>query len=130
MCACEHGHIEIANMLLEQPDIDVETSDNVSMTARWIIGEIYNIYSHDDQQDGSTALSIALENGHKEIAVRIYSHCKALREGKVCVYGFDQMLYSTEFVVILFRPTVLLQNRDGARKRKPNRPRNTKTGTM
>lgn len=51
MCACEHGHVEIVKLLLKQPKIDASLMDC-------------------DQQ---TALSIAVENGHKEIGIVLYN---------------------------------------------------------
>ncbi|XP_018601442.1 KN motif and ankyrin repeat domain-containing protein 3 isoform X1 [Scleropages formosus] len=52
MCACEHGRAEIVSLLLEQSDCDISIVDN----------------------DGSNALSIALEASHNDIAVLLYAH--------------------------------------------------------
>ncbi|TSL97295.1 KN motif and ankyrin repeat domain-containing protein 3 [Bagarius yarrelli] len=52
MCASEHGRAEIVSLLLEQPGCDIAIVDN----------------------DGSNALSIALEASHNDIAVLLYAH--------------------------------------------------------
>ncbi|XP_061603538.1 KN motif and ankyrin repeat domain-containing protein 1-like [Phyllopteryx taeniolatus] len=52
MCASEHGHAAMVKLLLDQPDCDAELTDS----------------------DDSTALSIALEAGHNDIAVLLYAH--------------------------------------------------------
>ncbi|KHJ82617.1 hypothetical protein OESDEN_17689 [Oesophagostomum dentatum] len=52
MCAAEHGHKDIVKLLLAQPGIDAALTDC----------------------DSSTALSIAVENGHRDIGVLIYAH--------------------------------------------------------
>ncbi|XP_070194306.1 serine-rich adhesin for platelets-like isoform X4 [Littorina saxatilis] len=52
MCACEHGHAAIAQMLLAQPGCDANLMDN----------------------ENSTALSIAMEADHKDIGVILYKH--------------------------------------------------------
>lgn len=46
------GHKEIVKLLLAQPEIDASIPDF----------------------EGSTALSIAVENGHRDIGVLIYTH--------------------------------------------------------
>ncbi|KAG0422649.1 hypothetical protein HPB47_001539 [Ixodes persulcatus] len=51
MCAAEHGYIEIVRALLAHPDTEVCLADN----------------------DGSTALTIAMEAGHKDTALLIYA---------------------------------------------------------
>ena len=43
MCAAEHGHIEIVKLLMQHPDINLSATDN----------------------DGLTALSVAMEAGHR-----------------------------------------------------------------
>lgn len=45
MCAAEHGHTELVKILLKQPKIDASLMDC----------------------DNQTALSIAVENGHRDI---------------------------------------------------------------
>ncbi|XP_061634640.1 KN motif and ankyrin repeat domain-containing protein 3 [Phyllopteryx taeniolatus] len=52
MCASEHGRAEIVKLLLEQPGCDIAIVDN----------------------DGSNALSIALEASHNDTAVLLYAH--------------------------------------------------------
>ncbi|KAM4629149.1 KN motif and ankyrin repeat domain-containing protein 3 isoform 1-T2 [Polymixia lowei] len=52
MCASEHGRAEIVSLLLEQPGCDISIIDN----------------------DGSNALSIALEASHNDTAVLLYAH--------------------------------------------------------
>ncbi|XP_026867133.2 KN motif and ankyrin repeat domain-containing protein 3 isoform X1 [Electrophorus electricus] len=52
MCASEHGRAGIVSVLLEQPACDISIVDN----------------------DGSNALSIALEASHNDIAVLLYAH--------------------------------------------------------
>uniref|UniRef100_A0A8C7ZI64 KN motif and ankyrin repeat domains 3 n=1 Tax=Oryzias sinensis TaxID=183150 RepID=A0A8C7ZI64_9TELE len=52
MCASEHGRAEIVKLLLEQPGCDISIVDN----------------------DGSNALSIALEAAHNDTAVLLYAH--------------------------------------------------------
>ncbi|XP_018548513.1 KN motif and ankyrin repeat domain-containing protein 2-like [Lates calcarifer] len=52
MCASEHGRAEIVKLLLEQPGCDISIMDN----------------------DGSNALSIALEASHNDTAVLLYAH--------------------------------------------------------
>uniref|UniRef100_A0A8C5XBP1 KN motif and ankyrin repeat domain-containing protein 2 n=1 Tax=Microcebus murinus TaxID=30608 RepID=A0A8C5XBP1_MICMU len=51
MCACEHGHREIAGLLLAVPSCDISLAD----------------------RDGSTALVVALDAGQSEIASMLYS---------------------------------------------------------
>uniref|UniRef100_A0A3B3ZCJ4 KN motif and ankyrin repeat domain-containing protein 2 n=1 Tax=Periophthalmus magnuspinnatus TaxID=409849 RepID=A0A3B3ZCJ4_9GOBI len=53
MCACEHGHVDIVRQLLSVSGCDATLTDN---------------------QDGSTALSIALEASQNDIAVLLYAH--------------------------------------------------------
>jgi len=52
MCAAEHGQKEIVRILLNRPNIDASLTDC----------------------DSQTALSIAVENQHRDIAVLIYAH--------------------------------------------------------
>ncbi|XP_059144239.1 uncharacterized protein LOC131931458 isoform X2 [Physella acuta] len=52
MCACEHGSIEIVNFLLSQPNINATITDN----------------------ENSSALTIAMEAGHKDLGVILYKH--------------------------------------------------------
>uniref|UniRef100_UPI00398F61B4 KN motif and ankyrin repeat domain-containing protein 3 n=1 Tax=Pristiophorus japonicus TaxID=55135 RepID=UPI00398F61B4 len=52
MCACEHGRAEIVKVLLDQPDCNISLTDN----------------------DGSNALSVALQASNKDIAVLLYAH--------------------------------------------------------
>jgi ankyrin repeat protein len=52
MCAAEHGHKDIAKMLLKCSNIDASLTDC----------------------DNQTALSIAVQQGHKALAVLIYAH--------------------------------------------------------
>ncbi|XP_061555270.1 KN motif and ankyrin repeat domain-containing protein 1b [Phycodurus eques] len=52
MCASEHGHAAMVKLLLDRPDCDAALTDS----------------------DDSTALSIALEAGHNDIAVLLYAH--------------------------------------------------------
>nr|XP_057928243.1 KN motif and ankyrin repeat domain-containing protein 3 [Doryrhamphus excisus] len=52
MCASEHGRAEIVKLLLEQPGCNIAIVDN----------------------DGSNALSIALEASHNDTAVLLYAH--------------------------------------------------------
>ncbi|XP_019406175.1 PREDICTED: KN motif and ankyrin repeat domain-containing protein 3 isoform X1 [Crocodylus porosus] len=52
MCACEHGRVETVRLLLAQPACDLSIVDN----------------------DGNNAVAIALEAGHSNIAVLMYTH--------------------------------------------------------
>ncbi|XP_077479633.1 KN motif and ankyrin repeat domain-containing protein 1-like [Stigmatopora argus] len=52
MCASEHGHAAMVQLLLDRPECDADLTDG----------------------DNSTALSIALEAGHNDIAVLLYAH--------------------------------------------------------
>lgn len=52
MCACEHGRVETVRLLLAQPACDISIVDN----------------------DGNNAMAIALEAGHSNIAVLMYTH--------------------------------------------------------
>ncbi|XP_037121043.1 KN motif and ankyrin repeat domain-containing protein 1-like, partial [Syngnathus acus] len=65
MCASEHGHAAMVKLLLDQPECDDALTDS----------------------DDSTALSIALEAGHNDIAVLLYAHAnfaKAHAEAHHC----------------------------------------------
>lgn len=79
MCACEHGHVDIVRQLLSVPGCDATLTDNVSpkfyspfstLIAVLIDCQIRSCCS----QDGSTALSIALEASQNDIAVLLYAH--------------------------------------------------------
>merc|ERR1712156_616520 len=48
MCAAEHGHLEIVKVLMQHPDININATDN----------------------DGLSALSVAMEAGHRGAALR------------------------------------------------------------
>lgn len=52
MCACEHGHLNIAKRLLLEPECDPSMEDN----------------------EGSTALSIAMQRNFKDLALLIYGN--------------------------------------------------------
>ncbi|NXH21871.1 KANK3 protein, partial [Bucco capensis] len=52
MCACEHGRGETVKLLLAQPTCDIAIVDS----------------------DGNNAVAIALEAGHNDIAVLLYTH--------------------------------------------------------
>lgn len=52
MCACEHGHLNIAKRLLLEPECDPSIEDN----------------------EGSTALSIAMQRNFKDLALLIYGN--------------------------------------------------------
>ncbi|NXG55550.1 KANK3 protein, partial [Hemiprocne comata] len=52
MCACEHGRLETVKLLLAQPTCDISIVDS----------------------DGNNAVAIALEAGHSNIAVLLYTH--------------------------------------------------------
>ncbi|XP_077398882.1 KN motif and ankyrin repeat domains 1-like [Vanacampus margaritifer] len=65
MCASEHGHAAMVKLLLDRPECDAALTDS----------------------DDSTALSIALEAGHNDIAVLLYAHAnfaKAHAEAHHC----------------------------------------------
>ncbi|XP_077352676.1 KN motif and ankyrin repeat domain-containing protein 2-like [Festucalex cinctus] len=65
MCASEHGHAAMVKLLLDQPECDAALTDS----------------------DDSTALSIALDAGHNDIAVLLYAHAnfsKAHSEAHHC----------------------------------------------
>lgn len=83
MCASEHGHADIVKLLLAQPGADATLSDGVSPVAarpqnpkhslsRKMTFESIGTFRF--VQDESNALSIALEAGHKDIAVLLYAH--------------------------------------------------------
>lgn len=97
MCASEHGHVEIVKLLLAQPGCDATLSDSVSYdlshfkevkekckkseaaaihiaTFRCRQTPAVNNFVVFLSQDESNALSIALEAGHKDIAVLLYAH--------------------------------------------------------
>lgn len=81
MCACEHGHVDIVRQLLSVPGCDATLTDNVS---RVVLLPFLNLDSRlvcqihlppvCCSQDGSTALSIALEASQNDIAVLLYAH--------------------------------------------------------
>ena len=52
MCAAEHGHAEIVKVLMTHPDININATDN----------------------DGLSALSVAMEAGHRDIGVLLYAN--------------------------------------------------------
>lgn len=100
MCACEHGHVDIVRQLLSVPGCDATLTDNVSIyfpcvfffcsvlvflffvcmfvsfvlflviLPKPIISPLFSLIL----QDGSTALSIALEASQNDIAVLLYAH--------------------------------------------------------
>ena len=108
MCACEHGHLNIAKRLLLEPHCDASIEDNVSFShatfqdallvkvAYRIDVTAWNIYSMNFtyaqwqtscwlmtfvslfvvilQQEGSTALSIAMQRNFKDLALLIYGN--------------------------------------------------------
>lgn len=84
MCACEHGHVDIVRQLLSVPGCDATLTDNVS---RYFPSSFLslslscrcdkscpNSLPSRFLQDGSTALSIALEASQNDIAVLLYAH--------------------------------------------------------
>lgn len=80
MCASEHGHVEIVKLLLAQPGCDATLSDSVSERDddddehRGFSFQCFQLNFNPLFQDESSALSIALEAGHKDIAVLLYAH--------------------------------------------------------
>ena len=52
MCAAEHGHMDLVKHLLQQPETNVLAKDN----------------------DGLTALSVAMEAGHRDVGVLLYAN--------------------------------------------------------
>ncbi len=92
MCACEHGHVDIVRQLLSVPGCDATLTDNVSiyfssfflslslsLTCFYVFfaksyPTIISPPSFCVLQDGSTALSIALEASQNDIAVLLYAH--------------------------------------------------------
>lgn len=80
MCASEHGHADIVKLLLAQPDCDAALTDGVCEPCASVnMGSshcqtFHNISLCVCLQDDSTALSIALEAGHHDIAVLLYAH--------------------------------------------------------
>lgn len=69
MCAAEHGHKDIVKLLLDHPDIDASIADCVRRNRESHLWHYHTVF-----QDSSTALSIAVENGHRDIGVLIYAH--------------------------------------------------------
>jgi len=57
MCAAEHGQVEIVKFLLGQPDTDIFAKDN----------------------DGLTALAVAMEAGHRDLGVILYANMSMSR---------------------------------------------------
>lgn len=57
MCAAEHGQVEIVKFLLAQPDTDIFAKDN----------------------DGLTALAVAMEAGHRDLGVILYANMSMSR---------------------------------------------------
>ena len=57
MCAAEHGQVEIVKYLLAQPDTDIFAKDN----------------------DGLTALAVAMEAGHRDLGVILYANMSMSR---------------------------------------------------
>jgi len=57
MCAAEHGHIEIVKVLMKHPDININATDN----------------------DGLSALSVAMEAGNRDIGVVLYANMSLSR---------------------------------------------------
>lgn len=79
MCACEHGHKEITALLLAVPSCDISITDRVSPHpgapgGRGVHSAEGISIVTDALQDGSTALMVALDAGHSEIASMLYSH--------------------------------------------------------
>lgn len=83
MCACEHGHVDIVRQLLSVPGCDATLTDNVSLyfpifflslSLSQILPDNHLTVSSHFLQDGSTALSIALEASQNDIAVLLYAH--------------------------------------------------------
>lgn len=86
MCACEHGHVDIVRQLLSVAGCDATLTDNVStvysLPTSFLCHSSFfvtNPSSHHHPlvvflQDGSTALSIALEASQNDIAVLLYAH--------------------------------------------------------
>ncbi len=57
MCAAEHGQVEIVKYLLTLPDTDIFAKDN----------------------DGLTALAVAMEAGHRDLGVVLYANMSMSR---------------------------------------------------
>lgn len=81
MCACEHGHVDIVRQLLSVPGCDATLTDNVSRRLLFYPFFFYFLMTRANPssccgllQDGSTALSIALEASQNDIAVLLYAH--------------------------------------------------------
>lgn len=80
MCACEHGHKEITGLLLAVPNCNISLTDRVSplppCPGAPQGGREHSSgppHSRGSSQDGSTALMVALDTGHSEIASMLYS---------------------------------------------------------
>lgn len=80
MCACEHGHVDIVRQLLSVPGCDATLTDNVSIRFPSFFSlSVFSFFLTNPAfrrflQDGSTALSIALEASQNDIAVLLYAH--------------------------------------------------------
>lgn len=86
MCACEHGHVDIVRQLLSVPGCDATLTDNVSAHSSFHFLIFWGFFFLTNGirrchvsfppfiQDGSTALSIALEASQNDIAVLLYAH--------------------------------------------------------
>lgn len=84
MCACEHGHVDIVRQLLSIQGCDATLTDNVSIFSFRLYFLLFPFFIIAIQsknstyvlflQDGSTALSIALEASQNDIAVLLYAH--------------------------------------------------------
>ena len=61
MCACEHGNINIVKMLLAHPECDATIEDN----------------------EGSTALSIAMDARRKDLALLVYGSLNFDARGRI-----------------------------------------------
>ena len=87
MCAAEWGRKEIVKMLLQSPNVDASLTDCVRLfllirvsRILWLLLTLgkfcYIIFPF---QDNQTALSIAIEQKHKAIALLIYAHLNFTR---------------------------------------------------
>ena len=65
MCAAEHGQVEIVKFLLAQPDTDIFAKDN----------------------DGLTALAVAMEAGHRDLGVILYANMSMLYASMSIITG-------------------------------------------
>lgn len=67
MCACEHGNLEVARLLINHATCNITLKDNVSLMCYH--GDVYIVL-----QDGMTAMEIAKEADNVDIVTLLQSN--------------------------------------------------------